>query len=820
MNPFSGNNSAQDFKIARLVSVLILLGVGSCIVVLLLAGKTLSQIQADRLRTEETQLVLTTAMADLRRERERIAREIKRLGSRQQAPTGLKTCPTVSLDEIIAQCKLRLDDLGTSVPKHVAAFDDHRRSLITLNSVVGEIKIHNRRRNRIEIDRKKSIREARQAIREAVSAIEKSEGLQRLRRSVLVRRFRKAPKEDQEELSVDIINNFAVGRPVVTLKDEFNDFALLVERLIAVQHVDALVSLKDNQLRQTLTRMNREVASVPADESPVFARHIRELQETIFGKDALDDASHQTMLVGQGGLYSQQRRFLRSHREHHRIELKTSACLANCIDTERKIAVAIGDLSSLAATRGEQSLNKAWNSAVATATVVGALFFTLGGGIASLGRRVESQLLVKNDKLKEHVAEIKSSNVALEKSNDKANAATRAKSEFLANMSHEIRTPMTAILGFADILLKNVTDERQLEAAATIRQNGEYLLEIINDILDLSKIEAGKLEVETIECSPCQLLAELSSLMRVRAKAGNLGLHIEYDGPIPRTIQSDPTRLRQILINLVGNAIKFTKTGEVRVVARVVDHQSDQPKMQFEVIDSGIGMTDKQIESLFKPFCQADTSTTRQYGGTGLGLTISKRLAEQLGGDITVKSVSGEGSTFTATVTTGLLDGVELLTTPTEVEISTTKDKATTAGESELDCRVLVAEDGHVNQRLITLLLKDAGAEVSVADNGQLAYDLALEAQREGKPFDVILMDMQMPVMDGYTATAKLRDAKYGGPIIAMTAHAMSTDRAKCLGAGCDDYMSKPFDQAKMISLVAEYATGKKRHRDENALST
>ncbi len=413
------------------------------------------------------------------------------------------------------------------------------------------------------------------------------------------------------------------------------------------------------------------------------------------------------------------------------------------------------------------------------------------------------------------ITERKKTEAELARARDEAESANRAKSDFLANMSHEIRTPMTAILGFSSILMESLTVSEHYDAAATVKRNGEYLVQIINDILDLSKIEAGKLEVEQVACSPCQVLSDVASLMRVRADAKNVALKLTYDGPMPQTIQSDPIRLRQILINLAGNAIKFTEAGEVRLVARLLDAKSAEPRMQVEVVDSGIGMTEEQVAKLFRPFSQVDTSASRKHGGTGLGLAISKRLASKLGGDITVASVAGKGSTFSVTVATGSLAGVELLDNPSEVQRSTRSDKKPAAAKIELDCRVLLAEDGPDNQRLISFLLKKAGAEVALAENGQIACDLALAARDEGRPFDVILMDMQMPVLDGYDATAKLRDAGYSGPILALTANAMSTDRDKCLNAGCDDYVKKPIDHQRLLTLVDGYATRQAVERAE-----
>ena len=411
------------------------------------------------------------------------------------------------------------------------------------------------------------------------------------------------------------------------------------------------------------------------------------------------------------------------------------------------------------------------------------------------------------EELRDYSLALEAANKDLELLSQAAEASNRAKSEFLANMSHEIRTPMTAILGFSEVLAESITDSQQLEMIRTVKLNGEHLLQIINDILDLSKIEAGKLEVESSPCSPCQVLADVVAMMDVRAKKKGLSLGLEYDGTIPRTIQSDATRLRQILINLAGNAVKFTKNGEVRLVARVLEVQSDSPKLQVDVIDTGVGMTEEQVGRLFVPFQQADTSTTRKFGGTGLGLAISKRLAQSLGGDIVVESEFGRGSKFTVTVDTGPLEGVEFVEDPTEAKVSLTPTNRHAVQGTLVNCRVLLAEDGPDNRRLISLLLRKAGVEVELVENGLAAHDLAMNSQAEGTPFDVILMDMQMPIMDGYEATLRLREAGYAGPIIALTAHAMSTDREKCLHAGCDDHMAKPVDREGLISLISKYVS-------------
>ncbi len=399
----------------------------------------------------------------------------------------------------------------------------------------------------------------------------------------------------------------------------------------------------------------------------------------------------------------------------------------------------------------------------------------------------------------EDVTQLEETQHELSRSKEAADAANQAKSEFLARMSHEIRTPMNAILGFTDVLRRGFESselERQ-EYLDTIHASGEHLLNLINDILDLSKVEAGRLEVERIRCSPLQLIHEAVTVLRGQAETKGLALTYEASDGLPEYVQTDPVRFRQLLTNLIGNALKFTERGSVRVVARLFE-PPDAQQLVVEVIDTGIGIPDDTLERIFDPFVQADTSVTRRYGGTGLGLAISRRFAEALGGDLTVRSEVGTGSVFVFTIATGPLDDVRIVT----VDELTQNLRKTTAGgniRGQLPgVRILVVDDGDSNRKLIGLVLSRAGATVQCARHGKEAVDIASRT-----PFDLVLMDMQMPVMDGYTATRILRQQGFTRPIIALTADAMKGMEVKCHAAGCTSYLTKPIDMDKLVNSLA-----------------
>jgi signal transduction histidine kinase/DNA-binding response OmpR family regulator len=380
-----------------------------------------------------------------------------------------------------------------------------------------------------------------------------------------------------------------------------------------------------------------------------------------------------------------------------------------------------------------------------------------------------------------------------------AEIANHEKSHFLANMSHEIRTPLNGILGFMDVLRRGVgSKEQQQEYLDVIYKNGEHLLGLINDILDLSKIEAGRMEFEKLNYSPHKIILDVLSTMRVQAKEKGLGLECQWVSGVPETINTDPTRLRQILMNLVGNALKFTKQGSVKLIASL-DTSQIRPRFVVEVHDTGIGIEPGNLKNIFSPFTQADSSITRSFGGTGLGLTICRQIAEELGGDLTVESEIGKGSVFRLHVDAGTMDNIRIYDVPPTEAFRPFDHVKRNAAENRClqSIQVLLVDDGKTNRDLISLVLKNANAVVTCAENGAEAV-----AEYDRGAFDVILMDMQMPVMDGYTATRELRSRGCSLPIIALTANVMRGDRNKCLAAGCSDFLTKPINIDSLLQTV------------------
>lgn len=388
----------------------------------------------------------------------------------------------------------------------------------------------------------------------------------------------------------------------------------------------------------------------------------------------------------------------------------------------------------------------------------------------------------------------------LAEAHEQAQVATLAKTNFLTNMSHEIRTPLSAILGLVDVLIDSGDLDSapipRLEALDGIKRNGQHLMALLNDVLDLAKIQAGRVAVEAEPFSPIDVVSDAVRLMEGRAQAKQLALSTRFSGPLPEAVGGDPVRVTRILVNLISNAIKFTETGGVSV--DVALEASTTPVLRIAVRDTGIGIAADALQNLFMPFEQADNTTSRKFGGTGLGLSISRHLAQLMAGDLDVESTPGEGSCFTLRLPTGPLEGLELR----ELQPEAGGPRVRPQQSHSIPFRILVAEDFPDNQRVIRHVLERAGASVDMVDDGHAAVDRALNARELGSPFDVILMDMQMPGLDGYDATRQLRASGYGGAIIALTAHALDGDEERCIEAGCDAYTTKPIHPANLARTI------------------
>ena len=412
--------------------------------------------------------------------------------------------------------------------------------------------------------------------------------------------------------------------------------------------------------------------------------------------------------------------------------------------------------------------------------------------LALAAERLNAMATVQDEAIRQRTEE-------LQHARDEAVAASSAKSAFLANMSHEIRTPLTSIIGFAELLLHpGAGTIDPSDSLQTIIRNGRHLLEIINDILDLAKVETHQVDLEHITVPLPMLLRDVTALVAGRAEEQSLEFRVTPHLPLPPSLRTDPVRLKQILLNFCSNAIKFTPRGSVALEVR---YFPDRPSIRFSVVDTGIGMTPAQLDRLFQPFVQADVSTTRKFGGTGLGLYISRQLASLLGGEITVESEPNQGSRFHFDL--ALPEPVpqsELLTLEGDlIDYGRADFAITEISIPDLSGRILLAEDGLDNQRLLNAYLRHSGVSATIVGNGREAVETALR-----QDFDLILMDIQMPVMDGIAATRMLRASGYARPIIALTANVMKADIQRYREAGCDDVLAKPIDRDAFYAVVSK----------------
>jgi CheY-like chemotaxis protein len=383
---------------------------------------------------------------------------------------------------------------------------------------------------------------------------------------------------------------------------------------------------------------------------------------------------------------------------------------------------------------------------------------------------------------------------------EEAKKASVAKSQFLANMSHEIRTPMNAIMGFAEVALDYAETPQVADYLGKITDSTKWLLHIINDILDISKIEAGKIELENVPFDLHGIFVRCQSVILPTITEKGLDLFVYAEPTIGKKLLGDPVRLYQVLMNLLTNAVKFTKSGTVKILSAIKSSAEDESTLYFEVKDSGIGMTPEQIERIFDPFMQADSSTTRNYGGTGLGLAISRNIIDLMGGRLHVESLPGAGSTFSFEITLGTVDAPEEDTDLTDFNVL---EKPHFEGLT-----ILVCEDNHMNQQVIREHLTRVGLQLEIAENGKIGVEMVQERIQNGlKPFDLIFMDMFMPVMDGIEASKKIMALNTGAPVIAMTANIMSNEISNYKKNGMMDYVGKPFTSQELWRCLLRYLT-------------